>query len=139
MLPAEDVEALLAACAHLSGLWPNPAIDRVRAALHAAKKPAAEADDAPLPPGRWGRVELPGYREDTGWLAEETRFGQVVIVVRDWNGAEVANAIIGPMCRVVYLPTPLRRPEPRAALPAASEPDVWDAESVEDDQSGGSF
>ena len=58
------------------------------------------------PPGRYGRVEIPGYRENEGWICEETRFGLQVAVVRDREGRETAAVGIGPLCRVVWLPVP---------------------------------
>lgn len=79
------------------------------------------AQDAPLPPGRWGRVELPGYRQHTGWITEETRFGVQMAIVRDFDGIEEAAVAVGPGSQVVFLPTPLRRPEAAlTALPAGS-------------------
>jgi hypothetical protein len=85
-------------------------------ALHpqSADEPARED----LPPGRYVRVEMPGYRTDTGWMTEETRAGIGVLVVRNWDGGTEAEVFPGPGCRVVALPTPLRRPEPEPALPA---------------------
>ena len=41
-------------------------------------------------------------------------------VVRDWDGREMAAVTIGPNSQVVYLPTPLKRPEPRAAITASA-------------------
>src|ERR1017187_6976906 len=55
----------------------------------------------PVPAGIWGRVEMPGYRENEGWISEETRFGLQVAVVRDREGAETAAIGMGPLCRVV--------------------------------------
>jgi len=81
-----------------------------------------EPDDT-LPGGAWGRVELPGYRQHTGWLTEETRFGVQMAVVRDFDGREVAAYAIGGGSRVVYLPAPLKRPESQAALPAGEYED----------------
>jgi transcriptional regulator with XRE-family HTH domain len=74
------------------------------------------APEPPVPAGRWGRIEIPGYRENEGWITEETRFGLQVAVVRDRDGTETAAIGIGPLCRVVWLPAP--DPEPRLALPA---------------------
>ena len=84
---------------------------------------------APLPDGIWARVEMPGYRENTGWVTEETRFGAQAAVVRDWDGGIEAEVILGPGCRVVRLPVPLRRPGPQAALPAG---DPWRGDGGED-------
>jgi hypothetical protein len=53
-------------------------------------------------------------------------------VVRDWDGAVVAEVAPGPLCQFVHLPTPLKRPEPQvpAAItsgnPWGDEPDDWD-------------
>ena len=60
------------------------------------------------PPGFWGRVEIPGMRNDTGWIADED--GRRV--VRDWDGRVVAEVWPGPNARIVRLPTPVRRPDP---------------------------
>lgn len=93
-----------------------PVVSLLGAEYFSAPEPEPEAD--PRPPGIWGRVELPGRRDHTGWITEETRFGAQVAVVRDWDGHEVAWVAIGPGCQVLPLPTPLKRPEPAKALPA---------------------
>ena len=72
----------------------------------------------PGPPGRYGRIEIPGYRENEGWISEETRFGLQVAVVRDREGTETAAIGMGPLCRIVWLPAPALRPAPRLALPS---------------------
>jgi hypothetical protein len=93
------------------------------------------ADPEPLPSGRYGRIEIPGYRENEGWISEETRFGLQVAVVRDRAGTETAAIGMGPLCRVVWLPVPEVRPEPMAALPAGGSGlfgDIGDPD--EDDQ-----
>jgi hypothetical protein len=76
-------------------------------------EPVAEPppDEPLLPEGEFGRIELPGYRQHTGWVTEETRFGAQVAVVRDWRGLVLAEVVIGPGSQFVHLPTPLRRPE----------------------------
>lgn len=84
---------------------------------------AAAALEPPLPDGQFGRVELPGYRQHTGWITEETRFGVQMAVIRDWDGREMAAAVIGANSQVVYLPTPLKRPDSALALLAAAEKD----------------
>jgi hypothetical protein len=114
-----DLDVLVTAC--LSWL-PDEVNEQTREAftrLDGARYDDAGQDPGPLPDGFFGRVELPGYRSHTGFITEETRFGAQVAVVRDWNGALVAEVCIGPMCQVVHLPAPLRRPEP-AALTAGS-------------------
>jgi hypothetical protein len=111
--------------------------------IQALQVQAPPSDDtSPLPPGRWGRVEMPGYRQHTGWIAEEARFGQAAAVVRDWDGAVVADVFPGPACRVVYLPTPLSRPDPeRQAITASSWHGDDDDDPDDDDlgQDGGPF
>ena len=82
----------------------------VKGGLDAAIAAVGEADTRP--PGFWGRIELPGYRAYTGWIASEERFGQQMAVVRDWDGRETATVIPGPNSPIVHLPTPLRRPGP---------------------------
>lgn len=85
---------------------------------------AEEPAEPPLPPGRYGRVELPGYRQHTGWITEENRFGLAMAVVRDWDGQEMAAVAIGPASQVVYLPTPLKRPDPERWPARAIEPSL---------------
>lgn len=75
-----------------------------------------DAAEPSMPPGRYARIEIPGFRQNTGWVTEETRFGVQCAVVRDWSGVVEAEVVIGPGSRVVYLPTPLKRPEPQAAI-----------------------
>jgi hypothetical protein len=90
-----------------------------------------DADTRSLPAGRFGRVELPGYRENTGWITEETRFGMQMAVVRDFDGTEAAVVMLGPACRIVWLPTPLKHPGPRdpLGLAAGDEDDADDEEN----------
>ena len=97
----------------------------------------AAAQAPPLPPGRWGRVELPGYRQHTGWITEETRFGVQMAIVRNFDGIEEAAVAVGPGSRVVFLPTPLRRPEPLAELPAGAHEGYYGDD--EDDEPADAF
>jgi hypothetical protein len=99
--------------------------------LTRAAAPPGEATQAepPLPDGRYARVELPGYRQHTGWVTDENRFGQQMAVVRNWDGQEMAAAVIGPNSQVLYLPTPLKRPDPQHALPAGRD----DYDDLDDD------
>ena len=100
----------------------------------------AAAQAPPLPPGRWGRVELPGYRQHTGWITEETRFGVQMAIVRNFDGIEEAAVAVGPGSRVVFLPTPLRRPDAElAALPAADGYEGYYPEADEDDEPADAF
>jgi hypothetical protein len=91
----------------------------------------ADAIVPPLPDGVYARIEMPGRREHTGWVTDETRFGVQAAVVRDWDGRELAAVFPGPACRLIYLPTPLRRPEPQAAL-TAGDPWADDREDTAD-------
>lgn len=86
----------------------------------------AEPEADPRPEGIYGRVELPGRRNHTGWIAGASVWGTEGLVVRDWDGRIIADVVMGPGCEVVRLPTPLKRPESRLALtagPAWSDPD----------------
>lgn len=80
---------------------------------HAGKaEPAAEPEPEPappLPPGDYGRMELPGMRSHTGWWTEGYMAGQAVMVCRDREGSVVARYIPGPACRFVDLPVPAAR------------------------------
>lgn len=127
----EDLETMMAYLA--SGPWTpadKPEVAGAWRRLTEAKDAGLEAREAagqpqepPLPPGIYARVELPGWRNHTGWVTAEMRFGATAAVVRDWEGNEVAMVYPGPACQVLPLPTPLRRPdpEPLAALPAGEE------------------
>lgn len=123
----DDLETMMAYLA--SGPWTpaeKPGVAEAWRRLTEAKDAGLEAAEAaeavqepPLPPGRWGRIEIPGFRQHTGWITEETRFGVQMAIVRDFSGIEEAAVAVGPGSRVVFLPTPLRRPEPELpALPA---------------------
>jgi hypothetical protein len=103
---------------------------------------AAETDPepAPLPGGFYGRTELPGYRSNTGWITEETRFGVPIAVVRNWDGRIIAEMVPGPACRIVHLATPPRPLEPESprAITAgpSSDGDPWKAVDQDDDSDG---
>lgn len=62
------------------------------------------------PVGIYGRLELPGRREWTGWITSEERFGVTMCVVRDWDGIELVAAQPGPNAAVVKLIPPGLRP-----------------------------
>jgi hypothetical protein len=76
--------------------------------------------EAPLPDGEFGHVELPGFVQHTGWVTEGTRAGCPVLVIRDWDGRKIAEVVPQAMRQFIALPTPLKRPEPQAALPAGA-------------------
>ncbi len=101
------------------------------AALHPATTEAPE--EPPLPEGIYGRVEFPGMRGDTGWITEATRGGQCVLVVRDWDGLPLGEYILGPACRLVHLPTPLKRPGPQEERRAITRQPASFGEYEEDD------
>ena len=101
----------------------------------ATYEPVADGqpDEPPLPEGIYGRIEIPGMRSDTGWITEGTRGGQTVLVVADWNGCPLGEYILGPACRLVHLPTPLKRPDPQeqAAITSGaggSDDYLWERE-----------
>jgi hypothetical protein len=128
----DDLELLRKVCACYA---PHPPADDISEAMGRTLTALRDRDVPPeaslLPPGRYGRVEIPGYRENEGWISEETRFGLQVAVVRDRDGTETAAIGIGPLCRVVWLPVPELHLEPRLALPAggvASDEDDPDDE-----------
>jgi hypothetical protein len=128
-----DLGILVAACTSYLPHGASPevgeAFERLLEVFDEAHGTGGEAP-APEPPGRYGRVEIPGYRENEGWISEETRFGLQVAVVRDREGTETAAIGIGPLCRVVWLPVPVPRPEPRAALPAGGP--AWAGQGDDD-------
>jgi len=85
-------------------------------------KAAGEPQPAsPLPPGIYGRVELPGFRKHTGWMTEGMLAGQAVMVISDRDGEVLAEYIPGPASRFVRLPVPVpsqpgEEPEPPRAI-----------------------
>lgn len=99
----------------------NEALARLGEALASAK------DAGTRPPGVYGRLELPGYRENEGWITEETRFGLQMAVVRNRAGQVTAEVSLGPACRFVHLPEPAAS-EPEAGPLALPAGDPWDGE-----------
>jgi hypothetical protein len=85
-----------AACGHdvpweeLPGYWRQKAEKwRARCAELARAGSGGQVEAGPepeLPEGEFGRIEMPGYRQHTGWVTDGTRFGHPVAVVRDWDG-----------------------------------------------------
>jgi hypothetical protein len=86
----------------------------------AAQEPSECPAEPPLPDGEFGHVELPGFVQHTGWVTEGTRAGCPVLVIRDWDGRKIAEVVPQAMRQFIALPTPLKRPEPQAALPAGA-------------------
>jgi hypothetical protein len=84
-----------------------------------APEPASHAESL-LPPGEFGRVELPGFVHYIGWVTDGTRAGCPVVVISDWDGRKVAEVVPQAMRQFIALPTPLKRPEPQTALPAGT-------------------
>lgn len=127
-----DADDAIAAERNVRSEYAAAALGEIRQLADKAARTTAEAEPVPpLPPGKWGRVELPGRREHTGFIAEETRFGQQAAVVRNWDGAEVATVYGGPGCQMVWLPAPLKRPEPQRAITAG--PVTWRADEDDPD------
>lgn len=81
--------------------------------------------DASLPDGVFGRIELPGRRNHTGWVTDETRFGVQAAIVRGWDGEVIAEVFPGPGVQFLHLATPLKRPGPQAAI-GATPASSWD-------------
>lgn len=133
----DDLELLRKVCGCYA---PYPWTDEIRDVMeriHATLGGSGGAvpDEDSRPAGIFGRVELPGYRQHTGWITEEPRFGQQMAVVRDWDGREIAMAALGPGCQVVVLPTPRKRPEAPKAITGGYGPGIAaDIDGDEDDE-----
>ena len=106
--PPEDVASM------------NEALQYARKALD-GEVPPPEPKDPALPPGEWARVEIMGHDQVTGWVTDGTRAGVPVLVIRDWDGRVLREVPGQSLYQFVPLPTPLKRPDPVAALPAP----VW--------------
>jgi hypothetical protein len=102
------------------------AFGRLDDARHEDTGAAAEPEGDTRPDGIWGRVELPGWRNHTGWITDEVRFGEQMCVVRNWDGQVIAMVKLGPACQVLPLPTPLKRPGPVAAITAGGDDEDLD-------------
>jgi len=70
----------------------------------------------PLPPGEWARVEIMGHDQVTGWVTDGMRAGVPVLVIRDWDGRVLREVPGQSLYQFVPLATPLKRPDPVAAL-----------------------
>lgn len=118
----DDLELLLkvAAC-----YVPYPPTDDIREvterAMAALRRPDSDDEEQPLPEGIFGRVELPGWRNHTGWITDELRYGIQMAVVRDRAGAVLAEVALGPGCQIIRLAPPLPDGAPRAALAAGGQ------------------
>jgi 8-oxo-dGTP pyrophosphatase MutT (NUDIX family) len=98
-----------------------------------ATRPAApQADGPPLPEGEYARVEIMGHDYHTGWVTERDRAGVRVLAIADWDGRVLAEVPGQSLYKFVPLPTPLKRPDERAAIEAAGGSDdyLWDTEEV---------
>jgi hypothetical protein len=120
----DDLDVLVVACLkHL----PDDVSEDVRAAFirldDARHEAPAASEPDPLPDGVFGRIELPGWRNHTGWITDETRFGIQMAVVRDRAGAVLAEVAVGPGCQLVRLAPPLQSPEPLAITGGGEDED----------------
>jgi hypothetical protein len=86
--------------------------------------------EPPLPPGEYARVEIMGHDYHTGWVSDGERAGVKVMVIRDWDGRVLAEVPGQSLYKFVPLPTPLKRPDKRAAIeaPGGSDDYLWDRE-----------
>jgi transcriptional regulator with XRE-family HTH domain len=96
--------------------------------------PAVETavPEPPLPPGEYARVEIMGHDYHTGWVTERDRAGVRVLVIADWDSRVLAEIPGQSLYRYVPLPTPLKRPDERAAIeaPGGSDDYLWDQEGL---------
>jgi hypothetical protein len=132
----DDLTKLITACLRYLPEDTPPDLQEAFGRLDEARHGFAETAEAelePLPEGFFGRVEIPGMRNHTGWVTEETRFGTQLAVVRDWNGAVIAEMGIGPACRVLHLPTPLKRPDPPLAITPGDFSDEYENDPLGDE------
>jgi hypothetical protein len=70
----------------------------------------AEPELPPQPEGEYGRVEIPGFRNNTGWITEGFRAGAGFLVISDRDGTVLAEVAPGPNTRIVHLEVPPERP-----------------------------
>jgi hypothetical protein len=112
----------------------NEALEYAQRALHGEMPPPEAKPEAepPLPEGEWARVEILGHDQVTGWITEGTRAGAPVMVIRDWDGRVLREVPGHSLYQFVPLATPLKRPEPRAAITAGFRADPDDDEYDED-------
>ena len=102
------------------------------AAAKAGKVAEAEPEPVPpLPPGDYGRIEIPGFRNHVGWWTDGLMAGQPVMVCSDRNGKVLARYIPGPGFRFVDLEVPSVTVQQED--PAAIE---WRADPDDDDPDG---
>ena len=86
---------------------------------------SAAQEETPLPEGEYARVEIMGHDYHTGWVTERDRAGVRVLVIADWDGRVLAEVPGQSLYRYVPLPTPLKRPDERTALPPAGGSDDY--------------
>ena len=92
------------------------ALQYARKALDGEVPPPVEPEDPALPPGEWARVEIMGHDQVTGWVTGGMRAGVPVLVIRDWDGQVLREVPGQSLYQFVPLATPLKRPDPVAAL-----------------------
>ena len=140
----DDLDVLLTACLRHVPSGPDPDLQMAFGRLDDARRADAAPEPAadPRPDGFWGRVEIAGYRDATGWVTDEPRFGLQMAVVRDWDGRVIDEFAMGPNSRIEHLPTPLKRPEAPKAITVwgsaaegeAGDPDEYLTDDDEDDE-----
>jgi hypothetical protein len=98
----------------------NEALQYAERALE-GQVPGPEAKPEPsLPPGEYARVEIMGHDSETGWVSDGTRAGVSVLVIRGHDG-RVRREVPGHALFSYWpLPTPLKRPDPQAAITAGA-------------------
>lgn len=69
-----------------------------------------------------------------GWVTAGLAFGAEAAVVRNWDGVILAEVVLGPGCRVVRLPTPLKRPDPLKAITSGDFSDEYEDDPLGDDE-----
>lgn len=97
-----------------------------------ATVPPSGQPDPELPPGEYARVEIMGHASVTGWVTDGTRAGVPVMVVRDWDGKVLREVPGHSLYQFRPLPTPLRYPEPVAAITCSSADGTSDDAGAED-------
>lgn len=135
---ADAIEANLRPHGELVEVTPLALAEGILEHLAAAGEGASEAAEPPLPEGQFGRIELPGYRQHTGFVTEESRFGVQVATVRDWDGQVIAEVMPGPGSQFVHLPAPLKRPaSDRPSLRSIEPPALFGDDEADLTEDGG--
>jgi hypothetical protein len=96
-----------------------------RRTIRAISDARRDEPEGTLPDGEYARVEILGHDYHTGWVTERDRAGVRVLVIADWDGRVLAEVPGQSLYRYVPLPTPLKRPDERTALPPAGGSDDY--------------